>query len=184
MAEFVNYNKRNISLPPGCKDLMDVLRGRKGAEAERLLELYKHAKVTRGGEARGSLSDLEDHVRSIFQSHGTQSSLVIRPPDDLISADVEKSLDEGISAFVWYQHGSELEQTVRDFLTQRGLELPNDSKPTSFTPNLPYQIICKLSPLPSGPEEVSRLLLELFRHAGLSDDAPMLFRHNEISEGD
>ena len=26
MSEFVNYNKRNVTLPEGCKDLADVLQ--------------------------------------------------------------------------------------------------------------------------------------------------------------
>jgi hypothetical protein len=28
MSEFVNYNKRSISLPKGCKNLADLLKGR------------------------------------------------------------------------------------------------------------------------------------------------------------
>ena len=50
MNEFVNFRKRNVELPPGCKDLVDVLQQAKGhpaatsavRSAEGLGELGKH----------------------------------------------------------------------------------------------------------------------------------------------
>jgi hypothetical protein len=41
MGGFVNYKKRRVSLPPGCKDLMDVLSRRPERRFQEFAELLK-----------------------------------------------------------------------------------------------------------------------------------------------
>lgn len=41
MGHFVNYTKRKVSLPPGCKDLIDVLSRRPERRFQELVELLK-----------------------------------------------------------------------------------------------------------------------------------------------
>ena len=64
MNEFVNYGKRSITLPEGCKDLIDVLRLDKPAS----------------GPARaepGSLADVEAHIARQLQAAAKFSALLI-----------------------------------------------------------------------------------------------------------
>ena len=49
MNEFVNYGKRSITLPEGCKDLIDVLRLAKPTSGP-------------GAPEPGSLADVEAHI--------------------------------------------------------------------------------------------------------------------------
>ncbi|MEI6784478.1 MAG: hypothetical protein WCQ21_26590 [Verrucomicrobiota bacterium] len=41
MGDFVNYKKRSVSLPPGCKDLIDVLSRRPERRFQEFAELLK-----------------------------------------------------------------------------------------------------------------------------------------------
>jgi hypothetical protein len=41
MGDLVNYKKRSVSLPPGCKDLMDVLGRQRGRRFHEFAELAK-----------------------------------------------------------------------------------------------------------------------------------------------
>jgi hypothetical protein len=64
MNKFVNYGKRSITLPEGCKDLIDVLRLDKPAS----------------GPARaepGSLTDVEAHIARQLQAAAKISFLLI-----------------------------------------------------------------------------------------------------------
>jgi hypothetical protein len=64
MNKFVNYGKRSISLPEGCKDLVDVLRLDKPAS----------------GPARaepGSLADVEAHIARQLQAAAKFGALLI-----------------------------------------------------------------------------------------------------------
>ena len=41
MGDFVNYKKRSVSLPPGCKDLIDVLSRQPERRFQEFAELLK-----------------------------------------------------------------------------------------------------------------------------------------------
>jgi len=172
MADFVNYNKREVTLPAGCKDLIDVLRPREGKPAGRRAE-----------SGIGPLSEIAEHVQGVFDSRGRISALQITSPDGRIAANVRKKLGKHITALVTFQRGSEQEKAVRDFLASRGMQPPRDSEAPKlfFFPDLPVQMFCEISPLSPDPLEVSRLILDLFRRVGLKDDALMDYHYFEVS---
>ena len=183
MSDLVNYNKRSIALPAGCKDLIDVLRRRGREKTDLLLERCNRAKVTRDESETGPLSDLAKHVRTVLGSSALFSTLCIRSPDDRLTANVGKMLGIKIRASVTFRKGSDQERAVREFLSSRGLEPADDSEtPKTFLPDMPIEIICELSPLSSDPAEVARLMVELFRHVGLNEDAPMHYHLDEASD--
>jgi hypothetical protein len=64
MNEFVNYGKRSITLPEGCKDLIDVLR------------LDKPTSGPDPGEP-GGLADVEAHIARQLQAAAKFSILLI-----------------------------------------------------------------------------------------------------------
>ena len=45
MGDFVNYKKRSVSLPPGCKDLIDVLSRRPERRFQEFAERLKYRGV-------------------------------------------------------------------------------------------------------------------------------------------
>jgi len=59
MSKFVNYKKRNVELPPGCKDLVDVLRSRRRPDSAGVMEADNRPTVSRGGEATGGILEIE-----------------------------------------------------------------------------------------------------------------------------
>ena len=64
MNKFVNYGKRSITLPEGCKDLTDVLR------------LDRPTSGPDAGEP-GSLADVEAHIARQLQAAAKFSALLI-----------------------------------------------------------------------------------------------------------
>ena len=83
MSDFVNYHNRSISLPPGCKDLMDVLRPHGlGVEwlRQRLGTNLSEA-FTRGGMVKGALSNTEKHVQRAVTSAALTFMLDITSAD-------------------------------------------------------------------------------------------------------
>ena len=62
MSEFVNYKKRKITLPAGCKDLADLLRphGQHGIHGE--IGLGAQPTTTRDWVVTGTLSDMAQNL--------------------------------------------------------------------------------------------------------------------------
>lgn len=162
MADFVNYNKRSIDLPPGCKDMIDVLRVQEEARDETQAKPSTSFKAKRREQASGPLSAIEEYVQKLYKCGDENAVLWIETPDSRLSAGFLKR-EKSIIAWVNFQKESKDKQIVRDFLSNRGM---NQS-------SLPVEIMCTLSPLPAEPAEVSRLLLDLFHALGLKYDWPM-----------
>lgn len=178
MADFVNYNKRDIDLPAGCKDLMDVLKVQ-AREPEEVPRRKMPAKAFAIGQSSNlqmwePLSALGKLVERFYQQGS--GVLWIGSPELQLSARFMKVLNN-VTVSVDFQQGSPHEPMIRDFLKKRGLNPPSDSgTPKAFFPSLPVEIMCTLSPLPAEPAEVSRLLLDLFHALGLKDNTPMSYR--------
>jgi len=47
MAKFVNYNKRSLELPSGCKDLIDLLKPSNQRKRDRTAEMHVHGDAVR-----------------------------------------------------------------------------------------------------------------------------------------
>lgn len=167
MSDFVNYNKRDVKLPPGCKDLIDVLRGRRVA--------------TRDYSVNGPVSDIAEHVRTIFGSTALFVCLDIAPADET-SADILRDNERNSHVFIRVQRASDQERAVRGFLSSRGLKAPEDSQVPKgvFYPDLPVSIGCEISPLPPTSTEVARLLTDLFRHLGFTEDVVVRYSYCEL----
>lgn len=54
MNEFVNFKKRGVALPPGCKDLIDLLR----PTAKQVIERAQRLTATRNETVTGVLPTL------------------------------------------------------------------------------------------------------------------------------
>ena len=71
MNEFVNFNKRGVQLPPGCKDLIDVLGGGGKGKPWGAWELPKSERRI------GALADVERYVRKMLESERSALGIVM-----------------------------------------------------------------------------------------------------------
>jgi hypothetical protein len=215
VPDFVDYNKRDVSLPPGCKDLIDLLKpgllsaakdlvdiAKSGLppnvkdlinlpistgnpDFDRLLDRFKQG--TRHREsATGPISDLPHHVQTLFASPALSHNLWFRTPDERLTASLSRMLLRTVTASVTVEQKTDTERAVLEFLSNRGLEIPkNAGSPATFlidAPELPVYLICRISPLPSDSKEVAQLLLDLFRHTGLTNETVIRYDRFEVLE--
>jgi hypothetical protein len=126
MSDFVDYNKRSVTLPPGCKDLIDVLRPH-GLD------------VTRGGKVEGRLSDIEKHVHRAITSTARSFTLVITPADGRLTFKLLRVSKEALRASIDVETKTPHEAAVRQFLANHHLQQPPDDLPGlgPFLQNLP-----------------------------------------------
>jgi hypothetical protein len=192
MSKFVNYKKRSVLLPAGCKNLFDVLHPHGppkhvGKIHTDCVSPNQPPTVTRGESFIGVLSDIDKYVAMAFDSRARSFILMVTPPDEQFTVDVGRmEAMEGLSmrASVFVQTGTEQEKVVRSFFVQRGLHVGKDSgMPPMFVPGVPVQTTYDISPLPSKALLLSQLLADLLRGAfGLSDDSQLCFRYYEIKD--
>lgn len=68
MSEFVDYGKRSIDLPSGCKDLIDVLT----------LEAPELVGPSQGFHTHGGFVDVETHIEQKLHAAAKHSNLLIQ----------------------------------------------------------------------------------------------------------
>lgn len=180
MNKFVNFKKRGVTLPPGCKDLVDLLRTTTKHETQDARPLT----TTRDETLTGVLPDIGKYIRMTFESRGAVFTVVITAPGEPLEVNVVRTQGEEPLVVVTFPSDPEKEHAVRDFFKSRGLDVPEDSPtPTSFFPNLPMQFFSSISPLPTDEARVSALIADLFRQCGrLPDDAKLSFHIVEASD--
>lgn len=158
VSDFVNYHKRDVQLPHGCKDLVEVLNLQPSANPLEGKRLYS-----------GKLRDLPDYVTRLASSPKPSNSLVV----------VSRKL-AGVHLFYRTKGGPlELHLTVRwhefdqvkiirMFFSERGFVAAQDY------PSMGSQVF--YYELPRVPELVSRLVIDLFADVYfLDDEAPVHF---------
>jgi hypothetical protein len=75
---FVNPNKRDFLLPKGCKDLADVLPQSK--------QLNSPEPKIHSEEKKGTIANVQEHVRWLVEATQTYRSLtIISPKEDHVS---------------------------------------------------------------------------------------------------
>jgi hypothetical protein len=166
MADFVNYKKRSVTLPSGCKNLNDVLQ----AEAVSAEVQYKRTFA-------GGIEDVEEQITMVYESPAQSFTFAISGPDRKLKLGMHRMGSDAIRAYVEVPSGSELEKAVRSFFAQHGLEVPKDSgAPSQFLPDMPWEYTFNISPLPSDPAELAKLVCDLLREAfGLNEESKLTF---------
>lgn len=82
MSEFVDFNKRSITLPDGCKDLAEML-GRKTSEDEPPIVGWPNNLLWPTPRIKEiPVCDLPDVVRFLFQSSARTRSAIICTPEE------------------------------------------------------------------------------------------------------
>src|SRR5712691_4276749 len=108
MSDFVNYNKRSITLPPGCKDLIDVLRGeRRNLEwLEKHLGIDLNRAITRGGTVKGTFLDIEKKVHQAVTASTLIFILKIIPADQRFTFTLQRLYQRPFQAIVELEIGT------------------------------------------------------------------------------
>src|SRR5215469_850216 len=73
MSEFVNFWKRDIELPPGCKDLIDVLRQPKFLHAPP----FRHIEQSFPSSSCGRLEDITGYLVRLLKTKSPMAVLLI-----------------------------------------------------------------------------------------------------------
>jgi hypothetical protein len=191
MSKFVNYKKRSVALPPGCKDLIDVLQSHKNSKLLTGIDTSavppdQQIAVTRDESAAGRLADIEKYLSMVFDSRAWAFMLTISLSGEQFTLEVDRAPDVAsvVMASVVVQSNSDQEKAVRSFFARRGLHLPDDwGVPPQFVPDVPWQITYEIAPCPSHAAQLSKLLVDLSREAlGLNDESQLCFQLHEITK--
>ena len=181
MSDFVDYRKRPVTLPAGCKDLMDVLLhpGSSGptatAPAAGLPAAKELAVVTHGQQWTGSLAQVERHLRRFFEARSELSTLMISSAaEDLTLMFYLRGLRQ-VFVLILLGSDAQLERTVRQFYGRRGIQ-PRQRYPIPRQEGggLGWGLVF---PMPSLLVEVAEVTGELLRVAGGGPDADFHFRY-------
>ena len=186
MSDFVNFNKRSISLPPGCTDLIDVLRlhgpGVEWQRPQAGTDLSRG--VTRGGMTKGPAQDIEKHIRRAVAPVALTFILRIAPADERMLFCLVRGLHKPLRAFIAAETKTAQEAAVRQFLSNHHLEPPGDAATSrQFLEDLPGHWMCPVRPLPTESVVLAKLVTELFREVGwVTEHSEVSFHHYEIAD--
>jgi hypothetical protein len=198
MADFVNFNKRGVSLPYGCKDLADVLkkcrekRAPFAGDKERFMEAYaqlEHAKAV-GDTVTGRLVDLEFHFGRVYGTTALEASLAVIVSDaPCFDVEWHRFIDMDIRASVSAEEGSELERKTRRFFESHDLGipegLPNAGEISVFIPGIPITQIFPVDPMPVDAKSLAGLAATYLRDVrGLDDRTELVFAFGEMVRQD
>jgi len=87
MSKFVNYSKRDFTLPPGCKDLIDVLQ-RRGVPRpiKSIASVSEQPAVTRGCMTIARLSEVPRYIDRLVNSRSVLVTLMISTFDKRLTS--------------------------------------------------------------------------------------------------
>ncbi len=181
MNQFVNFKERGVTLPPGCKDLIDLLR----PSAKQAVERAERLAVTRDETFTGVLPDIGKYIKMAFESRAAVFTLAITPAARCLELEIVRFEGEEPFASLTFPKAAEDERLVQSFLTSKGLRVSvKDSMlPAGFSANLPVQMIYYVCPLPADAPGLSALVTDFFLQCGrLGNDACFRFHIEELSE--
>ena len=153
MSKFVNFKKREIALPPGCKDLIDVLKpGLRTSGKVHVNIAGQRPAISRAGKTVGGLSEIGKYVAMVFESGALAFTLQITSLNrqlivSLFHENATKVRTLGASLLI--QKDAASETAVRGFLSRHHLRTPEDTGiPEQMFPDEPWQLIYEISPRP------------------------------------
>lgn len=173
MSPFVNYRKRSVNLPPGCKDLIDVLQP--GRTTSRQLNTPEQPVVTHGRHVTDSLSEIHHYVALVVGATSDFFTLMISTVDEGLTLLVYRQAGARLRVLMLISDGLEQEQRIREFFRCSRLTPLQEYSFAGFSPGEAARSV--VYPLPSPAPEASRLTMELLRTAcGLTDQSLLRFR--------
>jgi len=184
MSKFVNFKKRSVSLPVGCKDLVDLLEPAHRRKATELFASDSNLRATRDDSFVDRLSNLSSTIGAILQSEARMAMLGVSSLDDRLSLDIHRMDGETLSTSMTFAQNPESERKMRAIFERLGLRAPSDSGiPGSFLRDQPVQLIYRIEPEPSTPPDLARLSSAIFQDfCGLVPDSEVQVRFLEVGD--
>ena len=181
MSDFVNYNKRAVTLPSGCKDLIDLL-GPGAGLGQAPIPGYGElpAKVVRGGAGTVPLQQLGEHVSKVCASRAKVIQFIASSPEERLTVSLDRTWVYSVSSFtlsVLAKHEAE-QEAIRGFFESKGFGPANSHSSTG----LPVQMTYPIPPLHAHSWVLAAILIEFFKVVGgLEDVAELRFCYNEFA---
>lgn len=170
-----NLNKRDYLLPPGCKDLIDVLQAPKIRPPDLFPALPS---FETGFGSIGTLADIEGYVKNLFTNRVDQlETLTFLPANKLPEISIYRVSDV-LKMFVTVKAGTALELALQEFVqNQTRWKISLEGGKISNLGLCCYW----LTPLPPAPEQLAMLIYSLFREVcELTDASKLCFYHSTV----
>jgi len=180
MSNFVNFSKRDFLLPPGCKDLIDVLQPREVPRPiKSIASASERPAVTRGRTTISRLADVPHHVARLVKSRSQFFTLMISTMDQRLSIVLSRSESEGVRALVFVSGDAERERAIRQFFQRQGTNLLQDYLLPSDAGAEPVRGL--VYPLPPAPPQAAQITCELLQSVyGFTDESQIRFLYYEV----
>ena len=173
MAQFVNYKKRDFTLSPGCKDLIDVLTT-SGRQAKRHVACSgsPRPKIREDRFATFGLPQIERYVSMLVQPRREFSLLRVTSQKLHFSVWLHRFRTQPLGAIALINEDAQREQAIRAFFEQQGIKSSLDKSSVSGAADGAGYLVY---PLPSDASGVIRLTTELLRNVYGVDDEGLDF---------
>jgi hypothetical protein len=180
MPQFVNYKKRAFTLPPGCKDLIDMLvPSRQRIEVQVATGGFQPFEIKEERFPTAGLAQIGRYVSMLLQWRGELATLSVTAQSFDYPVTLYRSRVEQTAAIVLVTKEPHQEQAIRAFFERQGIEILLDYPPSVLgggdaARGLAY-------PLPAETPRATSLTMELLQSVyGLSADAGLDFRYYEL----
>ncbi|HEU0011673.1 MAG TPA: hypothetical protein VFT34_17790 [Verrucomicrobiae bacterium] len=180
MSQFVNYTKRSFKLPPGCKDLIDILEpSRRRTKADLPSGCVEIPQIKQDHFHTSGLAQIGRYVSMLLDSSAEVFMLMVTYRDDQNPMLLYRSKSECTVAIALLATNRDREQAIRAFFDERGIQ-PLQDYPFSDagTPDAARDLIYRL---PFDASHTTSLTTDLLRVVyGLSDVAGLDFTYYEM----
>src|SRR3954463_15524050 len=149
MNPFVNPKKRGAALPPGCKDLIDLLEPGKRREPKELAAAIPDVRLSRDDSFSVTLSEIGKSISSALESRATMTVLAIASLDDQLSFDIRYMDGKVWSTSATFISSPSSERKMKAAFERLGLKVPDRYEiPASFFKDQTVYAIYQISPEP------------------------------------
>lgn len=168
MNEFVNFQKRDVALPPGCKDIIDVLNYNK--------DLIYFSPPKKAKAPTEGLLDIEQYLSRMLQSPAQRRSLTIYSVQAASKVRLHLFWGKGLLRAMFFIP-TDREAQIRSVLDDRGIPPTQDEPATDEDSRF---IICAL---PTDAVSATSLVSELLQKGyGLPANIELEFHYREKSQ--
>src|SRR3954469_1917910 len=146
---FVNYHKRAVTLPEGCKDLIDLLRSNRSPTLDVMASPVGKAQVVHGDSELGSLSNIRNYVEKVFNGGAAQCVLtIVLEREELTLFLCRIPEPAGLNASVWFPDDLNHVMVMRAFFLRWNLEVPPEGSVPFKIHSAKIQRTWQVSPKP------------------------------------
>jgi len=179
MSDFVDYTKRAVTLPTGCKDLIDVLTLTTKPGGHFIEQIEKLGGPLTSMTWNVALRGLGVYVSKLCSSRAKWTQFIVSAPGDTLTVSLDRTRTAENTKMVLsvMTKQEEEKKLVRSFLQSKGFGPPV----ANWLAEIPVQLVFPVPALQSESWVLSCLLIEFFKVVcGLSEDAELRLRFTQI----